>query len=110
MLTILSPSAAITELGPVLRVAQSHLRDLRSLIIPPEPDNTSPAYQAFDPSIARRLLSVMPLKITPLPDQVNVWSDYSLLLESIQEVCLLTKCPSILQVKVLGSLNSNYIE
>ena len=107
ILTILSPLVGVPNLQATLRLAQSHLKDIQTFKTPPEPTETSPAYHAFDPAISRRLLSIMPLKITPLPEQATVWNDYFLLLSGFQEVCILTKCPLILQIKVRDSPTLN---
>lgn len=99
ILTTLSPSSDISRLPPALRVAQAHIRDLRTFAMPPVPADGSPARRAFDPAIAHRLLSVMPLKIVSLPEQVDVWNDYFLLVSRLQEVCVLAQSPSMIQIK-----------
>jgi hypothetical protein len=99
-------SAEVKQLKTNLRVAQAQLRDIRTLSTPVSPTAQSPAYHAFDPAIARRLLSVMPLKIILLPDQAGVWDDYVLLFNSIHEIFLMTDCSSILHIKASTHFNA----
>jgi len=84
----------------ILRQAHSHLRDIRALKSPPTPSPSSAAYHSFDPSIHRRLLSVMPLKVISLPEQHDTWERYSQLLDGLQEVGAMSVCTSIIEIKV----------
>jgi hypothetical protein len=83
--------------------ARGHLRDILRLMQPPEPSKHSIAHHAFDPAILRRLLSLMPLKFIPLPEQSFAWEYYEGLVDGMQELCVMSACTSILDIKVLSS-------
>ncbi|KAG8814828.1 hypothetical protein FRC17_000962 [Serendipita sp. 399] len=103
MLVILSSTLPSEEkhFQATIRQAYSHLRDIKSLSTPRTPPEGSPAWQTFDPAILRRLISVMPSKIVLLPDQTETWDQYTLLLDGLKEVGLLSRCFAFTTIKDL---------
>ncbi|KAF5387015.1 hypothetical protein D9615_002044 [Tricholomella constricta] len=61
----------------------------------PEPESSSPAYHAFDPCIARRLKTFVPLRIVPVPSPEDTWKAVDALLDGWQEVSLLAQAHSL---------------
>ncbi|GLB35595.1 putative mak10 subunit, NatC N(alpha)-terminal acetyltransferase [Lyophyllum shimeji] len=69
-----------------------------------EPDLTSPAHDAFDPSIARRLKTFVPLRVIPLPPPDNTWQAVDALLDGWQEISLLAQAHSLTTWEIVGNL------
>ncbi|KAF8061759.1 Mak10 subunit, NatC N-terminal acetyltransferase-domain-containing protein [Lyophyllum atratum] len=70
----------------------------------PEPDLTSPAHYAFDPSIARRLKTFVPLRVIPVPPPEDTWKAIDALLDGWQEVSLLAQAHSLSTWEIVGNL------
>lgn len=83
-----------------LRQAIGQLRDVQTFQTPAEARTSSNAYRAFDHTIHRRLISLMPVKVLPLPTQEDAWRDYAAFLDGLREVYEMSLCPSVLEIKV----------
>ncbi|KAG6827820.1 hypothetical protein H0H92_010336 [Tricholoma furcatifolium] len=69
-----------------------------------QPEALSPALHAFDPCIARRLKTIVPIRVLPLPSIDDTWKAYDRLLDGWQEVALLAQAHSLSTWEIVGNL------
>ncbi|KAG5650935.1 hypothetical protein H0H81_010490 [Sphagnurus paluster] len=70
----------------------------------PEPGSSSPAHHAFDPCIARRLKTFVPLRVIPVPPQEDTWKAVEATLNGWQEVSLLAHAHALSTWEIVGNL------
>lgn len=78
----------------LINVAHGHLAIIRAHPSP-EPGSDSPARLAFDPTVARHLNTVLPLRIIPVPTIEATWKSVDILLAGWQELSLLSQATDI---------------
>ncbi|KAG6808092.1 hypothetical protein H0H93_000582, partial [Arthromyces matolae] len=91
------------EFQHLIDETREHLSLIRSHPAP-EPDTSSPALQAFDPCISRRLKTIVPLRVLPIPPPEDTWKAVDRLLDGWQEACLLAQAHSLSTWEVVGNL------
>ncbi|TDL18511.1 Mak10-domain-containing protein [Rickenella mellea] len=93
------------SIGPLLLEARRHLEYVLTHPIP-TPSASSPAHEAFDPFITRKLHSVMPLKPLLLPPQEDVWISLQGLLDGCEELSKAASCECLLAWEVVSNLRT----
>ncbi|KAG8853375.1 hypothetical protein FRB96_008165 [Tulasnella sp. 330] len=71
---------------PLLLEARSLLEAVVHRYPVPDPENGSPAWAAFDPTICRKLTAVTPLKAIPLMEQGDAWVVLKRMLDELYEL------------------------
>ncbi|CAG7846743.1 SubName: Full=Uncharacterized protein {ECO:0000313/EMBL:CCA72810.1} [Serendipita indica DSM 11827] len=109
MLLLLSSSlpSEAAHYKATIRQAQEYLTVIKQFNEPPIPHKGSTALKSFDPIIARRLISIMPPKIVELPNHHQTWEQYSLFIDGLREVALLSTCPSFSGIQELLDLRTS---
>ncbi|KAG6852706.1 hypothetical protein C0991_009691 [Blastosporella zonata] len=74
--------------------AREHLIIVRSHPAP-QPEAPSAALHAFDPSIARCLKTVVPLRVLVIPASEDTWKSIDKILDGWQEICLLAQAHAL---------------
>lgn len=73
----------------LINQAREHLHSIR--VHPsPEPDPDSPARRAFDPYVARRLNTFIPIRVIDVPTAEDTWSAMDRFLEGWEELSVLS--------------------
>lgn len=88
---------------PLVETARTMLQHVRASP-PPPPRPSSPALRAFDPQFPRVLVSAIPLHPIQLPDQSSVWDTLTGLLDSVEQLAILTEIPDLSTWDVVGTL------
>jgi N-alpha-acetyltransferase 35, NatC auxiliary subunit len=78
----------------LLQEAQRNLSIIRSYPAF-EPPEDSPAYAAFDPYVARRLNTFMPVRVVELPSRQETWAKLQNLLEGLDELIRLSEITDV---------------
>ncbi|CAK5263962.1 unnamed protein product [Mycena citricolor] len=78
----------------LLNIARNHLKTVR-MYPSHEPTPDSPAHLSFDPYIARKLNSSVPIRIIPVPPIAETWDALDTLLDGWDEQRLLSMTPTV---------------
>ncbi|KAH7928162.1 Mak10-domain-containing protein [Leucogyrophana mollusca] len=98
-------SHGYSKLSPLVDTARSLLQGIRSNTLR-DPPLGSPAYLAFDPQFARRLVSYVPLHVHQLPSQDHAWGVLAGILDSLGEVGSLAGTSSISTWEIVGHMRT----
>ncbi|KAF9460883.1 Mak10 subunit, NatC N-terminal acetyltransferase-domain-containing protein [Collybia nuda] len=71
---------------------------------PPEPHSNSPAHLAFDPWVARRLKTFVPLRIVPVRTPDETWQTLDAMLQGWRELRRLSRTTSLATWELVGQL------
>ncbi|KAF7314975.1 hypothetical protein MIND_00011600 [Mycena indigotica] len=96
-----SPSNFMQLIG----VARNHLKTVQSYPSP-EPPASSIAHFAFDPYVARKLNSSVPIRVIPVPQMSSTWSALELLLDGWDEMRLLSSTNALASWETAGLLRA----
>ncbi|ESK85192.1 amino-acid n-acetyltransferase subunit [Moniliophthora roreri MCA 2997] len=88
----------------LLRDARRYLDEIRSQTSIPEPSQDSPARKAFDPYIAGRLNTFLPIRVVELPAIEDSWSAWNNFLDGWEETLVLSDTKEITSWEVVGNL------
>ncbi|KAF7298377.1 hypothetical protein MKEN_01362300 [Mycena kentingensis (nom. inval.)] len=91
------------EFGQLLALARNHLQTVQTYSVP-EPAQGSSAYFAFDPYIARRLNSSIPIRVIPLPPPSETWAAIEALLDGWEELRLLSSTNAVATWEIAGCM------
>ncbi|KAJ3556462.1 hypothetical protein NM688_g2013 [Phlebia brevispora] len=94
----------LDELRPLITIARSILRRIQTQPIV-SPASDSPALNAFDPRVIRRLHTVVPIRVLELPTQDVVWQSIGQLLDGWEHISHLREVHSLWGWKIAGSLD-----
>jgi N-alpha-acetyltransferase 35, NatC auxiliary subunit len=90
----IDPSHHRLAYGSVLARAKS-IQHLLSLNPAPEPSPGSPARNAFDPCISRKLNTCVPIRVIPTPSNERISTLLKTFLEGLEEAAMLAGEPSL---------------
>ncbi|KAJ7063693.1 Mak10 subunit, NatC N-terminal acetyltransferase-domain-containing protein [Mycena amicta] len=96
-----SPSNFMQLIG----IARNHLKTVQSYPAP-EPATGSVAHLAFDPYIARKLNSSVPIRVIPLPPIAETWLTVEALLDGWEELRLLSLTTTVSTWETAGLLRA----
>ncbi|KAI9508819.1 Mak10 subunit, NatC N-terminal acetyltransferase-domain-containing protein [Russula earlei] len=101
------PSKDREHVQVLLNVARDYLQNVRSNLSPQLSPN-SPVTLAFDPHIARKLNSFMPLRTHRLPPQDFAWDALADLFDGWADICKISAVASLTTWKITGELRANF--
>ncbi|KAG9126713.1 hypothetical protein FRC07_002256 [Ceratobasidium sp. 392] len=86
--------------------ALASYHSVRAGPVPATPPTSSQLHASFDPTINRRLIVNMPLKVIELMPINDAWKSLQLMLEGMLEVCRMTESSNILDIMMLLRLRA----
>ncbi|KAJ7221510.1 Mak10 subunit, NatC N-terminal acetyltransferase-domain-containing protein [Mycena pura] len=89
----------------LINIARNHLKTVRTYSSP-DPVPESPAYTAFDPYIARKLNSTVPIRVVPVPPMDKTWDAIDALLDGWDELQLLSLTANVSTWEIAGNLRT----
>ncbi|QRV86808.1 Mak10 subunit, NatC N(alpha)-terminal acetyltransferase [Ceratobasidium sp. AG-Ba] len=86
--------------------ALASFHSVRAGPVPADPPASSQLHAAFDPTINRRLIVNMPLKVIQLMTMADAWKSLQSMLEGMLEACRMIESTNILDIMMLLKLRA----
>ncbi|KAF8602722.1 Mak10-domain-containing protein [Ceratobasidium sp. AG-I] len=104
LLAVSTPESQTAERTTHVLNALACYHSVRAGAEPPTPPPSSQLHASFDPTINRRLIVNMPLKVIELMPVGDAWKALQSMLEGMLEVCRMTESTNILEIMMLLNL------
>ncbi|KAJ7611761.1 Mak10 subunit, NatC N-terminal acetyltransferase-domain-containing protein [Roridomyces roridus] len=89
----------------LLNIARNHIKTVRTHPSP-EPEAESPARLGFDPYIARKLNSTVPIRVIDVPPVAETWAAIETMLDGWEEMRLLSLTANVTTWEIAGNLRT----